>query len=150
MHPLLFVPILCLAPQGQPLPPQSIQALRDALDDERKAEALYMAILKRHGEVRPFSNIVRAEGRHQQAIICLFEAYGIQIPPNSLAMKPPVAPATLAEAVEVSIRAEEDNIALYDRWLTVVKEADIRSTFERLRWASQERHLPALKRHAGS
>lgn len=147
MHPLLIVPCLCCAPKTVQLPPQSAQALRDALEDERKAEALYQAILKRHGEVRPFSNIVRAEQRHQEALLCLFRTYGLELPANAYQAKPLDAPTSLAEAIRLSIQAEEENIALYDHWLAIVKEPDLRATFEQLRWASLERHLPALRRH---
>jgi hypothetical protein len=39
-------------------------------------------------------------------------------------------------------------VALYDRLMKTVKEPDLLEVFERLRWASQERHLPAFRRHA--
>ena len=37
--------------------------LLEALDDERKAEATYAAVIEKFGEVRPFINIIDAERR---------------------------------------------------------------------------------------
>jgi hypothetical protein len=136
----------CLLAATPALPPATVQALQGALADERKAEALYLAVIRRHGDVRPFSNIVQAEARHQSALLCLLEAHGVPAPPNPYSTKPLESPATVREAALLAIRAEEENIALYDGWLATVQEPGIRATFERLRWASQERHLPALKR----
>lgn len=150
MNPLILALSLGLAPQAKPLPQQSVQALQAALVDEWKAEATYRAILKRHGDSRPFSNIVLAEGRHQAALVRLFEAHGLPVPPNPYAVKPPEAPESFQASVQLALQAEVDNVALYDRWLELVQEPDLRCVFENLRQASQERHLPALRRHAGS
>ncbi len=149
MNPLILALSLGLAPQAKPLPPQSVQALQAALVDEWKAEATYRAILKRHGERRPFSNIVLAEGRHQAALVRLCETHGLPVPPNPHATRPPEAPESFLASVKLAIQAEVDNVALYDRWLELVHEPDLRCVFENLRQASQDRHLPALRRHAG-
>lgn len=146
MLTVLLAACLNLTTAPAPLPPASLRALEAALDDERLAEATYRAILRRHGDRRPFSNIVAAEGRHQAALLGLFEARGLPVPPNRCAAQQPEAPTKWVDAIRQAIKAEEDNIALYDRLLPAVQEPDLRSVFERLRWASQERHLPALRR----
>lgn len=142
---LLAVGLVQAVPPA-PLPPASLRALEAALEDERQAEATYRAILRRHGELRPFSNLVTAEVRHQQALSGLFEAHGLPVPPDRRAAAPPEAPAMLPEALRRAIKAEEDNVALYGRLLAAVQEPNLRRVFERLRWASQHRHLPALRR----
>ena len=59
---------------------REIEDLLMALDDEYKARATYRQVLADFGEVRPFSNIVEAEQRHIDALLVLFERYGIEVP----------------------------------------------------------------------
>jgi rubrerythrin len=138
-----------------PLPPgtsialdqASQDALRAALQDERNAQAFYTNVIARHGQVRPFINIVRAEGRHEAMVLGVMERHGVADP--KLAPGPlPEVPATISECAARAAKLERDNIALYDRLLTTVKEEDVRVVFQRLRSASLENHLPAFERWA--
>jgi hypothetical protein len=52
------------------------------------------------------------------------------------------------EACEAGIAAEVANAALYERLLTATRRPDILTVFQRLREASQQRHLPAFRRCA--
>ncbi len=141
----------------EPTAPATVEALdaasRDALlaalDDERRAEALYRAVIGAFGEVRPFSNIVNAEVRHQALLLPLLEQYGVPTPPNPYDPAAIRVPGTLAEACELGVQAERDNIAIYDRLIPTIEHADIKSAFEILRSASADRHLPAFERCAG-
>lgn len=120
-------------------------ALLMALDDEYKAEATYEQVLKDFGEVRPFKNIIRAEQRHINALIPLLKKYGVSIPSNPYSGK--IASfSSLKEACQIGVQAEIDNVALYDQIEGMVSQQDILLVFDRLRWASQERHLPAFER----
>lgn len=56
--------------------------LLEALDDERKAEATYAAVIRKFGEVRPFTNIIAAERRHSAAIERQMVRLGFPIPTN--------------------------------------------------------------------
>lgn len=125
----------------------TIRALHEALDDERRAHATYAAVIEKFGEVRPFSNIIRAEARHAAAVIRLMNIYGIKVPSDRWTDADIEVPDTVGEACAMAAQAEIDNIRIYDRWLALVTEDDIRSTFEALRAASQSRHLPAFQRH---
>ena len=58
------------------------QILLDALDDERKAEATYEAVIERFGPVRPFINIVDAEARHSAAIEAQLRRLSLPVPAN--------------------------------------------------------------------
>ena len=120
-------------------------ALLAALDDEYRAEATYQAVLYKHGEVRPFSNIILAEQRHQQMAKAALDrrgwAYGAN--PYSGKIK---APATLLEACQIGVQAEVENIALYDRLLPTIDDAAARELLTKLQWASRENHLPAFER----
>lgn len=139
-----------------PLPPgantaldqASQDALTSALQDERNAQAFYANVIARHGAVRPFVNIVRAEGRHEAVVLGVMERHGVadpKLPPGPL----PEVPATVAECAAVAARLERENIALYDRLLGTVHDEDVRTVFQRLRSASLENHLPAFERWAG-
>jgi rubrerythrin len=135
--------------KGQALPRASIEALHLALEDERRAEAFYAAVIQKQGEVRPFSNIIEAERRHQCALENLYKTHGLPIPPNPWKDKKVDVPATFEACCEAGATAEIENVSLYDRLLKTVSEPEVRAVFEQLRWASRERHLPAFRRHSG-
>jgi hypothetical protein len=122
--------------------------LTEALMDEYKAEATYRAVMVDHGEVRPFSNIVGAEGRHAAALIALFEQRGLSTPANPWddASASVVHYSTVKEACIASAAAEIDNIAIYDRLLAATLPADVEQFFRALQDASRLRHLPAFER----
>lgn len=119
--------------------------LLEALDDERKAEATYAAVIERFGEVRPFINIIDAERRHSAAIERQMARLGFAIPANHWEGKC-VAPATLAEACSMAIDAEIENIALYDRLLPAIPDDVVRQVLQNLQDASRDNHLPAFRR----
>ena len=119
--------------------------LHDALEDERKAEAAYGAVIEKFGPVGPFVRIIKAERRHAAAIERQLERLGIPVPANLWADKG-VAPATLVLACKEAIAAEIENIALYDRLLPTVSDPQVLKVLTNLQAASRERHLPAFRR----
>ncbi|MEA5599187.1 DUF2202 domain-containing protein [Rivularia sp. UHCC 0363] len=123
------------------------QAMRAALDDEYKAKAFYTAVIKKFGEVRPFSNIVHAEGRHTRRWQTLFSQYGLPVPADSYVGQVE-APGTLAAACEMAIASEVANVQMYDEFLEFVTEPNLRDTFSQLRYVSQNNHKPAFERCA--
>lgn len=131
---------------------QTVTALNEALQDEFKARATYKKVIETFGPVRPFVNIVEAEGRHASALLRQFERLGLEPPRDEWAghIK---APASIAAACEEAIAAEIENAEMYDRLLAVVGDATIRNVLLNLQDASQNRHLPAfrrcLERHRG-
>lgn len=130
------------------------RALVSALEDERHAEAVYGAVIARFGDVRPFSNIIEAERRHQDQLVALFHAYSLPVPINgyqSGAIPGPIAPSTLNAACEMAVDAEIANRDLYDRTLlpAVISYPDITAVMTRLRDASEQNHLPAFRRCGG-
>ena len=151
MLPVALPPTLHqTSPTQAKLPEPSRKALLEALEDERRAQARYQAVIAKFGEVHPFSQIVRAEARHQDELLSLFRSYGVPVPLNTWRDHPPAAPDTLAEACAEGVKGEEVNIAMYDRLLGVVKEADLRAVFLRLQAASRDHHLPAFRACAGA
>ncbi|PRQ02858.1 hypothetical protein ENSA5_20350 [Enhygromyxa salina] len=121
------------------------EALDAALDDEYKARATYRAVLDRFGEVRPFVNIIEAEGRHIEALLRVYSRHGLE-PPADRWADHVEAPATLEAACREGVEAERENDALYARLIEKVDEPRIRELMSRLREASRERHLPAFER----
>lgn len=126
---------------------KTIGALREALDDEYKARATYQGVIDRFGPVRPFVNIIEAEERHANALLRLFERFGIEPLKDRWAGEVP-APSSLAEACKAGVEAEIENAAMYERLLAQVSDARVRDVLKRLQQASQQRHLPAFRRCA--
>ncbi len=132
---------------GLPEMESTLDALAKALEDERKSEAMYMAVMKVHGERRPFSMIVNAERNHQRALITQFERLGVEVP-QSPTFEFEV-PETFEGACEMAAQSEIDNASLYDEIEAAVSDPQILRVFSRLRSASENCHLPAFQRAAG-
>ena len=125
------------------------EMLDEAIEDEYKARATYRNVLKHFGEVRPFSNIAEAEGRHVSALLLLFARYGIEVPKDSWDSRVET-PRSITDACRVGVEAEIENVKMYDRLLKFAEAyPDIKETFLELQSASRERHLPAFERCAG-
>lgn len=128
-------------------------ALYAALDDEHKAYATYWVIMDKFGAVRPFVNIAEAEQRHIAALERIMTRYGIATRKNPYLSgeRPlPPAPASIKEACEAGVKAEEDNLTLYDKHLIPAAKGygDIVTVFTQLRDASANRHRVAFERCA--
>jgi len=121
-------------------------ALLMALDDEYKAEATYVAVIEKFGEIRPFINIIEAERRHAERAKAEMDRLGISYDPENPYLGVLVAPQSVLAACEQGVTAEIENIALYDRLLPTIQDASVLSTLTDLQWASRERHLPAFER----
>lgn len=123
-------------------------ALLAALDDERHAQAMYQAVIDRFGDVRPFSRIVGAEGRHERHLLDLFADRALEVPPDPWPDREMDVPESLSEACRLAAEAERANIALYDELLDGLEDSAVGATFTRLRSMSADRHLPAFERCA--
>jgi hypothetical protein len=122
-----------------------IEALKITLEDEYKAEMIYLRVMEDYGEIKPFSNIIKAEQKHSSRLIELFLQYNLEIPVNTWYDKVPTF-TSISEACEAGVQAEIDNVALYDNLFEKVNNQDIIRVFTSLRDASKYNHLPAFKR----
>jgi hypothetical protein len=96
---------------------------------------------------RPFSNIIKAEQSHQNAILYLYDVYGFEIEEFD-ASEHVVLPNSLPEIYDVGVEAEIANIAMYDKFLaTEDLPDDVRRVFEALKNGSIS-HLQAFERQA--
>jgi hypothetical protein len=124
-----------------------IRVLLEALDDEYRAWATYDQVLADFGEVRPFSNVREAEARHIQALLGLFERFGLAVPVNPWPGRVERY-ASLQAACEAGVAAEVTNAAMYERLLEQTQCEDVLRVLRNLQEASQQRHLPAFQRCA--
>lgn len=121
------------------------EVLDEALDDEYKARATYRAVLRKFGEVRPFSNIVESEQRHIEALLGLYARYGLE-PIDDRWTGHVEAPTSLQQACREALQGEIENGAMYNRLLSRVDDPAVIRVLSRLREASTERHLRAFQR----
>ena len=138
--------ILGCAAAGNAGEPGDSAALTQALDDEYRAEATYLAVLDAYGDVRPFINIIQAEQRHSSRVKMEMDRLGLGYEDANPYLGTIAAPPSLLAACSQGITAERENIALYDRILPSVSDKQAKATLEQLQWASRERHLPAFER----
>lgn len=120
-----------------------------AIQDEYLAHAEYEAIISKFGNVKPFTNIIKAEETHIKWLEDAFKAYKLPIPKDE-AKKYIKVPETLIKAYEAGVQAEIENIAMYERFLGIplIKSnaySDLRTLFTNLKNASQN-HLEAFKK----
>lgn len=129
---------------SDPRPPL-VQALRIGLYDEWHALAVYDAVIRRYGPVRPFANIVHSEAMHAAALSRLCARYGVPEPVNDWPGKVRL-PAALAECCAEGAADEIENVAMYDNFLSYPMPPDAVAVFQTLKAASGTRHLPAFQR----
>jgi len=116
-----------------------------ALQDEYLARATYRAVIEKLGAQQPFSNIIKAEEQHIGILKDVFGARKLSVPKDTAASYIS-APATLQESYAMGVKAEVDNIAMYDDFLKRELPADVKSAFVRLRDASKG-HLAAFEKN---
>jgi hypothetical protein len=138
-------PLLTTA--GGDLSESEVEALHLALDDEYQAWAVYDQVIADFGAVRPFRSIRSAEAQHIDALVTLFERYGLDVPANDWPGNVPTF-GSLPEACAAAVEVETANVALYNQLFGMVDNADLVQVFTALQNASQTKHLPALTRCA--
>jgi len=122
------------------------QRLQQALMDEYHAQAFYGAVLAQYGDVRPFSNIHPAEGRHVDALLALYDSFGWTAPENPYSMAD-FEFRSLEDAAQQARDAEVANADLYAGLFNGLRDPQVEAVFSSLQRASQENHLPALERY---
>lgn len=122
------------------------EVLVEAINDEYKSRAMYRRVIEEFGEIRPFINIVEAEGRHIKALLPLFSKYAISVPEDDWNARIET-PKSILEACEAAVVAEVENGEMYDRLLKLSEGySDIQHVLQQLQRASIENHLPAFQR----
>jgi len=120
------------------------QMLTYALQDEYLAQARYNNIIETFGNIRTFVQIREAEMRHIRALLPLFERYQVPLP-NDISQSFVTTPENIKAAYAAGVQGEIENIAMYDRFLSLNIPNDVRVVFTQLRNASLN-HLAAFER----
>lgn len=115
-----------------------------AIEDEYLAQAEYDVIMENYGDLRPFSNIIKAEATHISELILILEEYDVEIPEKDWENLVSV-PDSLEASYEAGVEAEENNIKMYENFLNENLPDDVKDVFESLMSAS-EKHLSAFQR----
>jgi hypothetical protein len=133
--------------QSPPLPPAVVAAMQAGIADEQHAYAVYGAVIKQFGSVRPFTNIQRSEAQHIAAWKTLFDRYGVAVPKAPAVEVPKFA--SLQDACKAAVDAEIANRNLYDKMFATLKDyPDMLKVATQLRTVSDQNHLPAFQRCA--
>jgi len=119
-------------------------ALSQAILEEYGALNLYQSVINQFGNVYPFSQIVRSEQQHINALVRQATKYGVTVPANPGLSTAP-AFASLGEANQAGAAAEIADAALYDELKPVVVHTDILQVFNNLQNASLNSHLPMFE-----
>jgi hypothetical protein len=127
-----------------PLSAGEKDALNRAILEEYGALNLYQGVVDQFGGIYPFTQIVRSEQQHVNALIQQATKYGVTVPANpGLASVPSFE--TLAKACQVGVDAEIADAALYDQLEQAMTHNDILRVFANLQSASLNNHLPAFQ-----
>ncbi len=118
--------------------------LEEALGDERLSQDTYMAVIKKHGKVGPFVQVIRADKQREQALLMLFKKYKLEAPERDV--QTISAPESLADACGAAMEAEIQNSALYDKLIEKAGRNDIRKLLKKFQNSSIEKNLPKFTR----
>jgi hypothetical protein len=126
----------------------SLQEVLDSvLDLEYRALAFYERALQDFGPVRPFSHAAQAEEWHVRALMRLYAAHSLPVPPDrSRERMPPHA--SVREACSEAVLGERAAGRYYERVLDGDLPADVRAVLQSLARSSLERHAVAFERCA--
>jgi hypothetical protein len=114
--------------------------------NEREIAALHAALEDEHHAWATYDQVIRdAESRHIDALVVLFERYGVPAPANPWPGRIERYPS-LYDARVAAVAAETANAALYERLLASMTRPDILAVFGNLQEASEQRHLRAFQR----
>ena len=115
-----------------------------AVQDEYLARGEYLSIIDKFGNQRPYSNIIQSEERHLSFLEEVYFAYGLDFPEDS-SIDHIVVPDNLLEAAKTGVKAEIDNIAMYELFLSYDLPENVFEVFTSLKIGS-ESHLLAFQK----
>ena len=122
--------------------------LRWAVEDEYLAHGEYLAIIRKFGSQRPYSNIVLAEEQHLGWLKTEFANRSMAFPADGSSPHV-IVPADLKAAAQAGVDAEISNIAMYKAFLARPElarpeNASVKTLFEHL-MAASENHLRSFR-----
>jgi hypothetical protein len=138
----------CTGPVG-PDPADIAAMLREALQEEYKAQYLYESVLQDYPAAMPFAAIVQSERQHVEALKQLFTRRQMT-PPDSIWTPASFDPYdSLPLACAGGVEAETEDAKFYTPYLSRDDlPQDVENVFTNLQAASLDNHLPAFERCA--
>ena len=113
-----------------------------ALQDEYAEQANCQAVIDAYGEQVPFTNMVRSVENHINRLTQLFTTYGYALPGKEVEVS---LEDSIQKIYDSEITREENNIAMYEKFLKEELPADVQQVFGSLQRAS-ERHLEVFQK----
>lgn len=118
------------------------EMLKYAIEEESLARDNYKAIREKFSVNRPFTRIIKAEEQHIELIKNLYKKYG-KFPKINSKIN---IPNSLEEAYKLGIKAEKENIIMYEKFLAQSLPDDVKLTFTTLKNGA-ESHLRSFQRN---
>lgn len=112
------------------------------INDEYQARAEYEAIIDEFGAQAPFTNLVKAETMHINALTRLFNAYELDVPSDN--SKNTIVPDSVEKAYAAGIVTEKESIVLYEKYLDQDLPVNVERVFTNLQNASKN-HLATFE-----
>lgn len=112
------------------------------INDEYQARAEYEAIIDEFGAQAPFTNLVKAETMHINALTRLFNAYELDVPSDN--SKNTIVPDSVEKAYAAGIVTEKESIVLYEKYLDQDLPVSVERVFTNLQNASKN-HLATFE-----
>ena len=127
-----------------------VQAMDTMLDVERRTAAEYARVLRDHGNVAPFNELIEAERGQAEFIEYLYRDRNLPIPTSRWSVSNARSYRTLTEACAASLQSALRVAEQYDTYLEGPRElpGDVRRAFRHNRNASK--HVQADKFRACS
>lgn len=112
--------------------------LRYALEDEYIKRTRYEMISEKFKIEEPFYTLSKTETSSMLRLISLFSKYNVPVPEDK-SIEYIKMPKTLLEGYTLSVKGEENNIAMYERFIedNALNE-DVKEIFSKLRDVSKE------------
>ncbi len=120
------------------------QALWTAIDDVRRTEALYEAVLAhpRKRKLRPFPRILREKQRHEKRLVKLVVKRGYGDPPVLWDRRDVTAPADKKAACARAVDQELRNAAIYETAMALPLSPAVMRTMRAIHRRVRNRHIP--------
>lgn len=123
------------------------EALWTALDDLRRTQALYDAVLAHPGnaKLRPFRRIVREKHRHERRLVKVTLQRGHADPPVLWDRRDVEAPADRTAACARAVDQELRNAAIYETAMALPLGARVMRAMRRMHRRVRNRHIPSFE-----
>ncbi|MBC8067497.1 MAG: hypothetical protein IAG13_04115 [Deltaproteobacteria bacterium] len=123
------------------------EALWTALDDLRRTEALYRAVLAHPGnhKLRPFHRILREKRRHERRLVKLTLKRGYADPPVLWDRRDVEAPGDRTAACARAVDQELRNAAIYETAMALPLAPRVMRAMRAIHRRVRNRHIPSFE-----